>query len=173
MFYALSTNQEWVKEHVNLFIALAPIASMKNSKAIDPLSDILDATWKFLDFTGIWEVFSNKVKQDLINDLSGHVSWVKDIVDDVADTKYGNPIAAKVSTNRFPNETSVKSLIHLGLLNQDGNFVNMATDEPCFFECSTNPVLPLNGVTLPTALFNGAEDPLADTEDVNWLATQL
>jgi len=177
MFYALSTNQEWVKEHVNLFIALAPIANMKNSKAIDILSDILEPAWKILDGLGIYEVFKSTVKQNLINDLSSPflkwTGWVKDLVADVADTKYGNPTAAAVSTNRFPNETSVKSLIHLGLLNKDENFVNMARDEPCFFYCSANPVLELNQITLPVALFNGAEDPLADTLDVNWLATQL
>jgi len=45
MFYALSTNQEWVKEHVNLFVALAPIANMKNATSLDILADILDTTW--------------------------------------------------------------------------------------------------------------------------------
>lgn len=98
MFYALSTNQEWVKEHVNLFIALAPIASMKNSKAIDVLSDILEPTWKLLDTLGIYEVFKSTIKQSLVNDLSGPfmswTGWIKDLVADVADTKYGNPIAA-------------------------------------------------------------------------------
>jgi hypothetical protein len=77
--------------------------------------------------------------------------------------------------NRFPNETSVKSLIHLGLLNKESNFVNMASSKPCFFYCGADqfPILPLNEITVPTALINGAEDPLADTMDVNWLATQL
>ena len=46
-------------------------------------------------------------------------------------------------------------------------------DTPCFFLCASPEVLPLNEVTTPIMLINGAEDPLADTEDVNWLATQL
>jgi len=52
----------------------------------------------------------------------------------------------------------------------------MTVDEPCVYipllsDCKSEPVLPLNNFSLPIALINGAEDPLADTEDVNWLAT--
>ena len=46
-------------------------------------------------------------------------------------------------------------------------------EEPCYAFCASPTVLPLNEVTLPIALINGAEDPLADTKDVDWLATQL
>ena len=46
-------------------------------------------------------------------------------------------------------------------------------ESPCFMLCAPATVMPLNHVTLPTLLINGAEDPLADTTDVNWLATQL
>jgi len=123
MFYALSTNQEWVKDHVNLFVALAPIANMSHSTAVQPLSDILDPVWKSLDLFGIYEVFRKEIYQSLVNDLNSPLlKWtglLKDLVGAVADTTYGNPIYAKVSTNRFPNETSVKSLIHLGLLNKE------------------------------------------------------
>jgi hypothetical protein len=123
MFYALSTNQEWVKEHVNLFIALAPIANMSHSTAINPLADILNPTWSSLDLLGIYEVFKTSILQSVVNDLNSPLlKWtglLTDLVGAVADTKYGNPIAAKVSSNRFPNETSVKSLIHLGLLNKE------------------------------------------------------
>jgi hypothetical protein len=90
MFYALSTNQEWVKEHVNLFVALAPIASMKNSKAVDPLSDILDTTWEALDFAKIYEVFRTKVKDEIISDLDSKlIAWtgvLKDLIDAVSDS---------------------------------------------------------------------------------------
>tara|TARA_B110000285_G_C14940895_1_gene521965 strand:+ start:456 stop:923 length:468 start_codon:yes stop_codon:yes gene_type:complete len=130
-----------------------------------------------LDDTSIYEVFRTKVKDEIISDLDSKlIAWtglLKDLVDAVSGGKYSNPTAAKVSMNRFPNETSVKSLIHLGLLNQQGNFVNMASNKPCFFYCAAEPILPLNEITIPTALINGAEDPLADTTDVNWLATQL
>lgn len=123
MFYALSTNQEWVKDHVNLFVALAPIANMSHSTAVKPLSDILDPVWKALDLFGIYEVFRQKIYQSFVNDLNSPLlKWtglLKDLVGVVADTKYGNPIYSKVATNRFPNETSVKSLIHLGLLNKE------------------------------------------------------
>jgi len=64
MFYELSQNQEWIKERVNLFVALAPIASMKNSTAIRPLSDILEVTWGSLNLAGIYEVFKASVKQN-------------------------------------------------------------------------------------------------------------
>lgn len=40
---------------------------------------------------------------------------------------------------------------------------------PCFFDCATPGTLSLTDFSLPTALINGAEDPLADTTDVNWL----
>ena len=62
--------------------------------------------------------------------------------------------------------------MHLGQLITQKGFVQME-ENPCFAFCGTATVMPLNNVTLPTALINGAEDPLADTTDVNWLATQL
>jgi len=173
MFYELSQNQEWIKERVNLFVALAPIASIKNSTAIRPLSDILEVTWGSLNLAGIYEVFKASVKQELVNDLK-FFGLLTDLLNAVSDPKYGNKIYSEVAKNRFPNETSVKSLIALGLLNKDGGFVEMLDDTPCFFFCgSATKTLPLNQVTLPVALFNGAEDPLADTADVDWLATQL
>lgn len=49
----------------------------------------------------------------------------------------------------------------------------MGEDKPCFFDCTVAPVLALDQITLPIALINGAEDPLADTADVNWLSHQL
>lgn len=104
---------------------------MKNSTAIDPLSDILEVTWKTLDTLGIYEVFKSSYKQDLLSALNSPLlAWtglLNKLVGAVADTKYGNPTASAVSLNRFPNETSVKSLVHLGLLNKEGNFVNWAS----------------------------------------------
>jgi hypothetical protein len=64
MFYALSTNSAWVNERVNLFVALAPIANMSNSTAVQPLSDILEPTWTALDAAGIYEVFRSKIKDE-------------------------------------------------------------------------------------------------------------
>ena len=49
----------------------------------------------------------------------------------------------------------------------------MTENKPCFMFCDAAKVLPLDEITLPIALINGAEDPLADTLDVNWLSTQL
>jgi hypothetical protein len=45
MFYELSKNQAWINDRVNLFVALAPIANMKNSVAMKPFADILDTVW--------------------------------------------------------------------------------------------------------------------------------
>ena len=74
-----------------------------------------------MDLVKIYEVFRTKVKNEVVSDLDSKlIAWtglLKDLVDAVSDPTYGNPTAAKVSLNRFPNETSVKSLVHLGLLN--------------------------------------------------------
>ena len=60
MFYALSSNQRWIKDHVNLFIAVAPIARLKYadmdniktiSKAVGPIDTILN-------FNHIYALFS-------------------------------------------------------------------------------------------------------------------
>jgi predicted phosphodiesterase len=101
------------------------------------------------------------------------LSWtgiLNDLLNAVSDSKYANPTGSKISLNKFPNETSVKSLVHLGQLVANGAFMEMQ-DSPCFLLCASPIVLPLNTVTTPIMLINGAEDPLADTTDVNWLAT--
>jgi len=149
---------------------------MKNSTGSPP-SSFLEAGWAALDFAKACAVFVPGKTQRLIEALDSPLfAWtdiIKKLVATVGDTKYGNPIAAKVANNRYPNETSIKSIVHLGYLKKYGNFVNMLIDKPCFFRCTAPEILPLNEVTLPTALFNGAEDPLADTADVDWLANQL
>ena len=48
MFYALSTNEKWIKERVNLFVALAPIASMRDATSLNTLSYFLNEIWKTL-----------------------------------------------------------------------------------------------------------------------------
>jgi hypothetical protein len=84
MFYALSSNQDWVKEHVNLFVALAPIANMKNATALNKLSDILNPTWEALRMVGIYEIFKSSIVQSMINDLSSPLlkwtGFIKDLV---------------------------------------------------------------------------------------------
>jgi hypothetical protein len=62
MFYELSKNQAWINERVNLFVALAPIANMKNSVALKPIVDVMNELWKLLNTAHIWEIFSPKIK---------------------------------------------------------------------------------------------------------------
>ena len=160
MFYALHTNFEWVKENVNLFVALAPIASMKNAESLDTLSDVLDIVWKVCNYAGIFELFKTSIVQGMVDHLTSPLlSWtgsIEDLVDMVSDSKYANINSAKVSLNKFPNETSLKSLVGLGLLKKHDNFVGMGDTKPCFFYCTPPKVLSLSEVSLPIGLFNGA-----------------
>lgn len=160
MFYALNTNHEWVKENVNLFVALAPIASMKNAESLDTLGDVMDVVWKVCNYAGIYELFSTSFVQGMVDHLtSPFLSWtggIEDLVSTVSDSKYANVNSAKVSLNKFPNKTSLKSLIALGFLNKNENFVAMGDSKPCFFYCTPPKVLSLSEVTVPIGLFNGA-----------------
>jgi hypothetical protein len=49
MFYELSKNQAWINERVNLFVALSPIANMKNSVELYPVVTFLNELWKLVD----------------------------------------------------------------------------------------------------------------------------
>ena len=82
-----------------------------------------------MDKAKIWEIFAIKYKQDFVNLVSSpYLSWadlLKKLTDAVAGAKYADPTTAKVALNRFPNQTSIKSLIHLGQLIQHGEFMEM------------------------------------------------
>jgi len=84
------------------------------------LSAFLLEGWAALDLAKAWAIFVPGKTQRLIEALNGPLlKWtgiIQKLVDAVGDTKYGNKIASEVANNRFPNETSIKSIIHLGYL---------------------------------------------------------
>ena len=101
-----------------MFVALAPIANMKNSTILKPVVDFITPLWSLLNHAHVWEVFNDKIKQDFVNLAeSPYLSWtdiINKIVNTVAGAKYTDPTTEKIALNKFPNQTSIKSLIHLG-----------------------------------------------------------
>lgn len=45
MFYSMATNEKWLKERVNLFIALAPAVYIKNSRIANLFSFLAKFEW--------------------------------------------------------------------------------------------------------------------------------
>ena len=60
MFYGLATNEEYFKERINLFVALAPVVKMDKAPLINLLSFLAKFEW-FLEAklaeVGIYELF--------------------------------------------------------------------------------------------------------------------
>lgn len=60
MFYLGSTNPEWVKESVSVFVALAPVTMPQHSTSplIQFFAPQIHGIRKVLDFFGVYELFS-------------------------------------------------------------------------------------------------------------------
>lgn len=78
MFFALSSNQTWIKDHVNLFIALAPIARMDytNMFNIQTIAEFTSPIDAILNFNHIYALFSKADKDKFTHIVSSPIfSW--------------------------------------------------------------------------------------------------
>ena len=186
MFYALTTNQDFFLQKVNLFVALAPVVRLTNvemgieevSKWIGsgPLSSIAH-------YFGMYSVASPTQRKK----TSGFLEELESssVLDDLAD-KFMDAVSTKNPRNNAqrdlaseswsPAQASVKECMHYVQLMHTGNFQkfdNGADQNQKMYGQSTPPLLDLTSIQLPIAMFVGKNDVLADPTDTQWVHSQV
>uniref|UniRef100_A0A667Z0U9 Lipase, gastric n=2 Tax=Myripristis murdjan TaxID=586833 RepID=A0A667Z0U9_9TELE len=179
-FIAFSTLPELANK-IKLFFALAPVATVAFTTSPMTKMSVLP------DFL-IWDLFgkrdflpqSDMIKwfaehfcsKERLSELCGNIFFVLCGYDE----KNLNVTRTPVYTTHCPAGTSVQNMVHWAQLVNAGKFMaynygragNMA-----HYNQSTPPEYHVRDVKVPTAVFSGGQDTLADPKDVAVLLTQV
>ncbi|KAG7507189.1 lysosomal acid lipase/cholesteryl ester hydrolase [Solea senegalensis] len=179
-FIAFSTLPE-LSSKIRLFVALAPVATVAFTHS--PMTKM-----SVLPEPLIWKVFgrrdflpqSYQIKwfaehvcgKQLLSELCGNLFFVLCGFDE----KNLNMSRTAVYTTHCPAGTSVQNMIHWAQAVHEGKL--MAFDfgrsgNMKHYNQSTPPEYHIKNMKVPTALFSGGQDTLADPKDVDVLRTQV
>lgn len=123
MFYALSTNQDYIKERVNLFIAFAPIVRFDHTSIFLKMGASMNGGIANLFYKeGIYSLFCNVMKSGMDNFFSNRASGIllKKISEDIGSIAdpLSNPVNnvkwGKVGSRWSPAQASIKEIEHYG-----------------------------------------------------------
>ena len=150
MFIGASLNPEYFKEKINLFIALAPVASTEHmsNKKFRLIANHIDI-FEFL-VVNVLHIYNWWPNYHNLLGLGGSYSPA------------GQTYRASVYYSQSVNGSYRFNLYDYGKFKNKKVY---GQDEP--------PVVPLDAFDLPTALQSGSKDKLATPEDVAWLTEQL
>mmetsp|Transcript_14661 Transcript_14661/g.24981 ORF Transcript_14661/g.24981 Transcript_14661/m.24981 type:complete len:275 (+) Transcript_14661:632-1456(+) len=145
MFFALAENEDYLKERVNLFIALAPVIRLSNAKdgLLGYVSDHESYVESALSKLGIHDLFSHdwdrrygfKMICNVIPFLcsTGKYFFI------TSQTDYNDQSRINISSSKFPGGTSVKQLIHFAQLIKDTSFQYFNYRDPELNEAAYGP----------------------------------
>ena len=115
IFYALATNEDYLKDRINLVVAFAPILRLGNTtdavlKALAVGRPLLESTVNTL---GLWELMGKDWK-DIKGPLCSVLPPVCELVDDIvsASSPYNDQERYKASLSKFPNAISWREISH-------------------------------------------------------------
>ncbi|XP_076024023.1 gastric triacylglycerol lipase isoform X2 [Genypterus blacodes] len=179
-FMAFSSMPDLARK-VRLFLALAPVATVSFTSS--PMTK-LSIMPEFL----MWDVFGRKdflpqssmiqwfaehiCDKKVLNHLCGNIFFVLCGFDEINLNLTRTP----VYTTHCPAGTSVKNMIHWGQAVHAGKLLAFdygAAGNMIHYNQSTPPQYHVKDMMVPTAVFSGGQDTLADPKDVSVLLTQV
>ena len=184
MFYALANNQDYMREHVAIFHALAPVTQLTNCKSglIQLVAFNTDALQAAASTFGVYELFPDGFASSALSRIfCGTVPQICELgisfISD-SDPSVDSSDRLAVYSGHFPSGTSLRCLVHYGqLVNKSGFHRYDYGDEDennKHYGQSTPPSIDVASITgIPVALYRGSLDELADTKDTEWLADQM
>uniref|UniRef100_A0A6P8IGI2 Lipase n=1 Tax=Actinia tenebrosa TaxID=6105 RepID=A0A6P8IGI2_ACTTE len=182
-FIEYGRNPELIKK-VKAFYALAPVSTVTYMKgALKYLSYFTPELEEFFKIFGNRDFLpSNEILRILSKLLCGH-EVVRDVCSDILfliaglDTKQLNETRLPIYISHTPAGTSVKNLIHFAQLHRSGKFqmYDYGSEEKNqkHYGQGTPPEYDVSSVAVPTALYWGGNDDLADPKDVKSLMKKL
>eukprot|EP00929_Paragymnodinium_shiwhaense_P040125 TRINITY_DN20975_c0_g1_i2.p1 TRINITY_DN20975_c0_g1~~TRINITY_DN20975_c0_g1_i2.p1 ORF type:complete len:443 (+),score=58.59 TRINITY_DN20975_c0_g1_i2:90-1331(+) len=172
---ATGPKKDFVKQSVNLFVALSPVAYLKNQRSVflslisklgigQALEDAFP--FGFLDVMPLPAVAQIFCKLT----LGALCSFSVDVF--CGTSKLDDPQAVTNMTAHFPAGTSVKDGNHFSQLITSGKFRRYdygSAGNMDHYHSTSPPDYDLSSLDVPTALFVGSNDDLADPSDVDHL----
>ena len=181
MFYALATNNEYWKDKINLFVALAPVVDLAStdSTLIKYAAKLDNVAGYFVRLFGKHELFPRgaSIPKDsywcqLIPGCKVSMAFLDSIFYsfEAADRE-------KAYLSHFPNGASLQQLLHFGQILNQGRFQNFDYGRRENLERYGQEEAPFVDVKkiqdIPVALFVGEFDSLANVQGNRWLRDQL
>ncbi len=183
LFAALTSQCEYFKQYIKLFIALAPIARITHmSSGILTSLENLNAH-KLFKIIKMYEILPedrfgmSSISSFFNNKFSGLTNFSLSLISDEKSNENNDPIQLGVFLKHFPSGTSLKALIHFVSIFKNKEFVHYdyGKEANMFIYKQTEP-LPYNLkniIDFPIMLLGGVDDMLSTPNDVNWLNQQI
>ena len=182
LFSALTSNCEYFKQYIKLFVALAPIARITHMS-----SNILTGLENFnahevLKFTNIYEVLPEyKSSGTITSFFNKNFSWLTNfglsLVCDEKSSEDNDQKQLGVFLKHFPSGTSLKALIHFVSIYKHKEFIHYDYGEEAnmFIYGQREPLIyDLSKINnFPIMLVCGEDDMLATPNDVKWLYEKI
>ncbi|XP_054030653.1 lipase member M isoform X2 [Dryobates pubescens] len=164
-FIAFSSLPE-LAQNIKMFFALAPVATVSHTKGpIMRMSSLLDKQFKMLQFLPrlCGHPLLQKPCANLFFLLGGY------------NEKNFNMTRLDVYTSHFPDRTSVKNIIHWAQVKKSGEFkaFNYGSANPARYHQDTPPSYRVEEMPVPTAVWSGGRDWVADPEDMERLLPRI
>ena len=126
MYYALTKMEDTLKEKVNLFIAFAPVVTLKNTKdgAMKTAAENSAIFELMIKKFGMWELFGTTWK-NFQHGLCGKMPFfcvIGEIAETNAQSEYNVAERVLAGEGKFPQPGSWKELIHFTQLQRSGWF---------------------------------------------------
>lgn len=181
MFYALSENESYFKDKLSLYVALGPVTKIphEQTKAIKLAADIYDTVATAANLFGVHDVLDSSWFSSEATKLFCTDGPLRDFCNYMAeafisgDPKADDPERLTVKNAHGPYGTPLKSLLHYAQNIREDRFQVWADDYSHWFnigEKKQTDLIPLENIKdIPTALFAGKADKLADVEDAQWV----
>lgn len=183
MFYGLSEFEDYYKDKIALFVALAPVTKIPNTSELvfKAAADFYDEIDDACNLFGVHSVLNNTWLTNGATKLfCGVVPFFCRTLESIfvtSDTKYDDVDRFGVYMAHEPNGSSVQSILLYAQNMKEDRFQVYAPKYHTFLDIGakrTTDLIPLNTITsVPIAMFVGRQDTLADPTDAEWARDQI
>ncbi|NWW87324.1 LIPM Lipase, partial [Rhynochetos jubatus] len=181
-FIAFSSMPE-LAQKIKMFFALAPVVTIKHARSpIMKMSFILDRQFNMfqlllgrtdasLRMRKLWRFLPPLCQHPLLHKLCANLFFLLGGYNE----KNLNMTRLDVYMSHYPDGTSVKNVIHWAQVIKSGEFkaFNYGSKNPAMYHQETPPSYRVEEMPVPTAVWSGGEDWVADWRDVRLLLPRI
>ncbi|NXI48200.1 LIPM Lipase, partial [Galbula dea] len=181
-FIAFSSMPE-LAQKIKLFFALAPVVTVKHARSpIMKISFLLDRQFKTvqlllgktdatLRLRKLWRFLPMLCRHLLLQKPCANLFFLMGGYNE----KNFNMTRLDVYTSHYPDRTSVKNIIHWAQVVKSGEFkaFDYGSENPAIYHQETPPFYQVEEMSVPTAVWSGGEDWVADWRDVHVLLHRI
>ncbi|CAN0161762.1 unnamed protein product [Bubo scandiacus] len=181
-FIAFSSMPE-LAQKIKMFFALAPAVTMKHTRSpIMKMSFLLDRQFRMLQLLlgrtdallrmrKLWRFLPKLCRHPLLHKPCAYLLFLLGGYNE----KNLNMTQLDVYTSHYPDGTSVKNVIHWAQVLKSGDFkaFDYGSKNPAVYNQDTPPSYRLDEMPVPTAVWSGGEDWVADWRDVRLLLPRI